>query len=72
MPKPVAELPISADEMKGGSCPQDATPQTPVTPVSAEGLMSLQNLIIKQDAPALDERSKQNLQRHLQKFIKAA
>jgi hypothetical protein len=46
-------------------------PETHVTPVSAEALMSLQNLIIQQDAYALDETSKQNLKRHLQKFVKA-
>ena len=34
--------------------------------------MSLQNLIIKQDAHALDEMSKQSLKRHLQKLTKAA
>jgi hypothetical protein len=52
--------------------PQDAVVQSPVTPVLAEGLMSLQNLIIKQDAYALDEACKQSLQRHLQKFARAA
>ena len=45
--------------------------QTPVTPVSAEALASLQNLI-KQDAHTLDETSKQRLQRHLQKLASAA
>jgi hypothetical protein len=35
--------------------------QTPVTPVSAEAFMSLQDLIIQRDAHALDETSKQNL-----------
>jgi hypothetical protein len=50
----------------------DAVLQTPVTPVSTEGLMSLQNLILKRDAHALDERSKQSLNRHLLKFAKAA
>jgi hypothetical protein len=34
--------------------------------------MSLQNLIIEQDACALDQKSKQSLQRHLFKFSKAA
>lgn len=33
--------------------------------------MSLQNLIIKQDAHALDDTSKRNLQRHVQKLVKA-
>jgi hypothetical protein len=72
MPKPPAELAIPrVDEVKVGSCPQEVVLQTPVTPASAEALMSLQNLIIQQDAHALDETSKQNLQRHLQKFVKA-
>lgn len=52
-------------------CQEDAEPQTLVTPVSAAGLTSLQNLILKRDAHALDETSKQNLQRHLIKFTKA-
>jgi hypothetical protein len=34
--------------------------------------MSLQNLIIEQDAYALDKESKQSLQRHVLKFSKAA
>ncbi|KAH8588708.1 hypothetical protein B0O99DRAFT_600493 [Bisporella sp. PMI_857] len=77
MPKPPAEptepaIP-SADEVRVVSCRQDVDieVQTPVTPVSAEGFMSLQNLIIQQDAHALDETSKQNLARHLQKCAKA-
>jgi hypothetical protein len=73
MPKPPADLTMpKADEVKVGSCPQDVVLQTPVTPVSVETFMALQNLIIKQDAHALDETSKQSLQRHLQKLAKAA
>ncbi|KAF2785599.1 hypothetical protein K505DRAFT_369006, partial [Melanomma pulvis-pyrius CBS 109.77] len=34
--------------------------------------MSLQSLIMQKDAHTLDETSKQGLQRHLQKFAKAA
>ena len=34
--------------------------------------MSLQNIIVKQNACALDETSKHSLQRHLEKFSKAA
>jgi hypothetical protein len=72
MPAPRAEPAIpSADEVKVGSCRQDVEPQTPVTPASAESFMSLQNLIIQRDAHALDETSKQNLARHLQKCTKA-
>ncbi|KAF2811757.1 uncharacterized protein BDZ99DRAFT_461753 [Mytilinidion resinicola] len=73
MPKPVLESTASeADKVIVGLSLQEEVPQTPVTPVSAEGLMSLQNLIIKQDAHALDEKSKQSLQRHLHKFSNAA
>jgi hypothetical protein len=74
MPKPaIGPLTAStADKVIVGPSSQEQTPQTPVTPVSAEGLMSLQNLIIEQDAYALDEESKQSLQRHLLKFSKAA
>jgi hypothetical protein len=77
MPAPLAEPAIpSADEVKVGSCQQDVELhyrqdeelQTPVTPVSAEAFMSLQNLIIQQDANPLDETSKQNLAKHLQKW----
>ena len=66
MPKPPAELTIPQAN------PQDALQQSPVTPVSAEGLISLQNLIIKQDAHALDDVSRKCLQRQLEKFAKAA
>jgi hypothetical protein len=73
MPKPPAELTIpKADAVKVGPCPQDEVLQTPVTPVSAETLMSLQNLIINQDAHAFDKTSKQSLQRHFKKFANAA
>jgi hypothetical protein len=67
---PPAELAIpSADEVRVGSCQQDINVevQTPVIPVSAEAFISLQNLIIQQDAHVLDKTSKQNLARHLQK-----
>ena len=72
IPKPLAELAIlRVDKIKVGSCWQDIVLQTPITPVLAEALMLLQNLIIQQDAYTLDKISKQNLQRHLQKFVKA-
>jgi hypothetical protein len=54
-----------------GSCLQDIVIQMPVTPVSAEGFMSLQNLIIKQDAYTLNDTSKQKLERHVLKLTKA-
>jgi hypothetical protein len=48
-PKPPTQSTVpKADEIKVGSCHQDEVPQTPMTPVSAEGLTLLQNLI-KQD-----------------------
>jgi len=70
--KPYAELIIlKVDEMKVGPRSQDEILQTPVTPVSAKTLISLQNLIIKQDAHALDKTSKQSLQKHVQKLANA-
>jgi hypothetical protein len=71
MPNPAESAIPRADEVKVGSCRQDVELQTPVTPVSAEAFMWLQNLIIQRGARALDETSKQNLARHLQKCAKA-
>ena len=68
VPKPPDELTLAVTDE--APCQGDVEPQTPVTPVSADGLMSLQNLILE-DALTLDETSKQNLQRHLLKFAKA-
>jgi hypothetical protein len=53
-------------------CHRNEVPQTPVTPVTAEGLVSLRNLNIEQDADALDEARKRSLQRHLHKLAKVA
>ena len=53
-----------------GPCAPDEILQTPLTPVSAEALISLQNQIIKQDAHALDKTSRQSLERHIQKLAK--
>jgi REP element-mobilizing transposase RayT len=73
MPKPLADLTISkADEVNVEVCHRNEVPQAPVTLVSAEGLVSLRNMIIEQDAGALDETNKRNLQRHLHKLAKAA
>ena len=70
--KPPVELTVpKADEVKVRPPPQDEVLQTPVTPVTAEALTSLHSLI-EQDAHALDETSKQRLQRRLQKFANAA
>jgi hypothetical protein len=71
-PKPLPELTV-LDKVVG-SCPQDEVlqmPVTPVTPVTTEALTSLHNLI-KQEACALNEPSKQRLQRHVQKLASAA
>jgi hypothetical protein len=66
MPLPPAEQAIpKADKVRVGPYRQNVELQTPVTPVLAEALMSLQNLIIQRDAYILDETSKQNLARHL-------
>jgi len=72
MPAPLAEPAIlRTDEVRVGSCWQNVKPQTPVTPVSAEAFVSLQNLIIQRYAYALDKTTKQNLARHLQIGTKA-
>ncbi|KAF4629691.1 hypothetical protein G7Y89_g8452 [Cudoniella acicularis] len=71
-PKPPAQSTIPrADEIRVGSCYQDEVSQTPVTPVSAEGLASLHNLI-KQDAHTLNRTSIQRLERHVKKLVDAA
>ena len=71
-PKPLAQSTVpKADEIRVGSCHQDEVPQTPVTPVSAEGLASLHSLI-KQDAHTLNGTSIQRLERHVQKLVDAA
>ena len=49
------------NEVKEGFCTQNQVPQTPVTPVSAEAVASLHNLI-QQDTHMLNETSKQRLQ----------
>ncbi|TVY12904.1 hypothetical protein LARI1_G009147, partial [Lachnellula arida] len=54
-----------------GACHQGDVPPTPVTPVSAKDLVSLQNLI-KQDAHTLDETSIPRLERRVQKLVDAA
>ena len=62
-----------ADEVIMRSCPQDEVLQTPVTPVSAEALLSLQQFAIKKYTQTLDDETrKRNLMRHLDKFTKAA
>jgi hypothetical protein len=73
-PKPPTQSTVPrANEIKVGACHQDEVrlPQTPVTLVSAEGLVSLYNLI-KQDAHTLNETSIQRIERHVQKLANAA
>jgi hypothetical protein len=71
-PKPLAQLTVPrADKIMVGSCHQDEVPRTPVTPVSAEALASLHN-IIKQDVLTLNGTSIPRLQRHVQKLANAA
>ena len=62
---------LKANEVIVRSRLQDEVVRTPTTPVSEEKLISLQNMIIQQDAYALDETSKQSLQRHVQKLVSA-
>ncbi len=69
--KPLSELTVLNEVT---SCPQDEVlqkPVTSVTPVTTEALTSLHNLI-KQKAYALNELSKQRIQRHVQKLASVA
>ena len=74
-PKPLTALDVpKACEVAISSYPEGDTVQTPVTPVTpstTEALVSLQDLI-NQDACALDEKSRQRLRRHVEKFANAA
>jgi hypothetical protein len=71
IPKPITQLTVPrADEGEVGSRQQDEFPLTPVTPVSAEGFISLHNLI-KQNAHTLDERSIPRLQSYVEKLANA-
>ena len=67
-PKPVSLTVPKAYELEVGPCPQGEVLQASVT---SEALTSLHNLIT-QDFLALDEVSKQRLQRHVQKLANAA
>ena len=57
-----------ADEVKVGPYPQDEILQTHVTPVPAEALLSLQDLMIQQDINSLHKTSKQSLCWHVYKL----
>ena len=73
IPKPVEVNAPTTTEVRVGRQPQDqlTIPQTPVTPASAEAVMSLHNLI-EQDVYILDDTSKRRLQRRVQKLTNAA
>jgi hypothetical protein len=61
-------------EVTVGPCPQDEVldiPVTPITPMTTEGIASIHDFITH-DARALDETSKQRLQRHVHKLASAA
>lgn len=70
-PKPPARVTVlKSDESRVGACLQDNV-VSPVTPIPAEALTSLHN-VIKQDAYMLDEMNKHRIQRHIQKLANAA
>jgi hypothetical protein len=70
-PKPLAQPTLPNGNIQGGPGPQDdEVLRTPVTPVSAEALSSLHNLI-KRDTQKLDETGVQRLQRHVGKLVEA-
>ena len=72
IPKPSAAAAESRIyEVNVDSCMRDQTPQTPTTPVSAEAVASLHDLI-REDVAMLDEMNRQRLQKHLRKLINAA
>lgn len=75
MPKPPPEqTPVDTNEIEAVTNPQDAvqSPITPVTPVTTQGIASLQNTIIKQATQCLDQTIIASLQKSVQKMSKAA
>jgi hypothetical protein len=72
-PKPPPEVSVPKEVIVRAQ-PQDQVldmPVTPVTPVTADAVASLYD-IIAQDAHALDQTRKQRLQRHVKKLASAA
>jgi hypothetical protein len=79
MTKPTELTTSEADEEGVGSCqsvqqaqPQDTELQSPTTPVSAEGIASLQDLIAQQNTHNCNEASQWRVQRLIHKLVKAA
>ena len=71
LPDHSAELLVqTAAEMCPESSSQRDVPQTPVTPISAEAVSALHNLI-KEDVHSLDAASQQRLHRRLEKLTNA-
>lgn len=71
LPEPPAEASVqTAVEVHQDPSASRDVPQTPVTPLSAEAVRTLHNLI-KKDARSLDVASQQHLQRHLEKLANA-
>ena len=75
IPRPAAELAERSDDQAGANGSNvmpdvAASLQSPVTPVSAEAVAALHD-IIRADADTLEESSKQRLQKHLQKLTNA-
>lgn len=61
-----------APRPQDSNVPVPTTPLTPVTPITAEAFTSLHDMIIKQDAHALEDAKKRSLERRLAKLTKAA
>lgn len=75
MPEPPSQSSTDEKETIVSCTPRRAslrTPTTPVTSASIEGLMSLQKVIVRDDAFLLDQPKKEILERHVEKLSKAA
>ncbi|CAN9134459.1 unnamed protein product [Alternaria alternata] len=75
MPKPPPELTlVDTNEVEAVTNRQDTvqSPITPVTPVTTQGIASLQDIIIEQVTQCLDRAAIASLQKNIQKMSKAA
>jgi hypothetical protein len=70
MPKPVPELAIGISNEEPS--PQVEVLNTPITPVTTDGLTSLHKLIQRDTYTLSDESGKLRLERHVQKLANAA